>query len=52
MLVAGCLRVLVFVFALFIVSSMAIIQRRAYSALPWGDLWDYWIWYLKPHPWE
>lgn len=51
MLVAGCLRVLVFVFAPFIVSSMAIIQRRAYSALPWGDLWDYWIWYLKPHPW-
>lgn len=41
---------LVFVFALFIVSSMAVIQRRAYSALPWADMWDYWIWYLKPHP--
>ena len=37
-------------FALFIVSTMSIIQRRAYSALPWGDMWDYWIWYLKPRP--
>ena len=44
------LAAVLFVFALFIVSSMAIIQRRAYSALPWGDMWDYWIWYLKPHP--
>src|SRR5271167_692238 len=44
------LAAVLFVFALFLVSSMAIIQRRAYSALPWGDMWDYWTWYLKPRP--
>src|SRR5271166_4820451 len=48
--VSRLLAAVLFVFALFIVFSMAIIQRRAYSALPWGDMWDYWIWYLKPHP--
>jgi hypothetical protein len=40
----------VFVFGLFIVSSVAIIQRRSYSALPWNNMWDFWIWYLKPQP--
>ena len=44
------LAAVVFVFALFALWSMAVIQRRAYSALPWGDMWDYWIWYLKPQP--
>ena len=37
-------------FALFVVVTTAIIQRESYSALPWGDMWDYWIWYLKPKP--
>ena len=44
------LTAVIFIFALFTVWSMAVIQRRAYSALPWGDMWDYWIWYLKLHP--
>jgi len=39
-----------FAFAVFMLWSMAIIQRRGYSALPWWDMWDYWVWYLKPHP--
>jgi hypothetical protein len=44
------LAAVLFIFALFMLWSMAVIQRRAYSALPWWDMWDYWAWYLKPHP--
>ncbi len=44
------LAAVIFIFALFTVWSMAVIQRRTYSALPWADMWDYWVWYLKPHP--
>jgi hypothetical protein len=40
-----------FVFAVFVLWSMAVIQYRAYSALPFWDMWGgYWAWYLKPHP--
>jgi len=44
------LAAVLFAFALFMLWSMAVIQRRAYSVLPWGDMWDYWAWYLQPHP--
>jgi hypothetical protein len=44
------LAAVLFMFALFMLWSMAVIQRRGYSALPWWDMWDYWVWYLKPHP--
>ncbi len=41
------LAVCMLVFAVSNVVTMAITVRRAYSVLPWGDMWDYWAWYLN-----
>jgi hypothetical protein len=38
---------LAILFALLTVVSMAVIDWKGYSILPWGDMWDYWAWYLK-----
>ena len=41
-----------FVLALSTLLTMAVIDWRGYSVLPWGDMWDYWVLYLrlKGHP--
>jgi len=50
--VSFVLTAFVFVLALLTLLTMAVIDWRGYSALPWGDMWDYWISLLRlrAHP--
>lgn len=36
------------IFAVCTFLTMADIAWTGYSVLPWGDMWGYWIWYLRP----
>ncbi len=45
--ISGSLGILAVLVGVLVFAETAVVLYICYSPVPWGDMWDYWAWYVK-----